>query len=490
MLWQELTANFEVVESGGKGNPMVGDIVYDSREVSEESVFVAIPGVKHNGETFIDRAVESGACAVISQSSQPRLSVPWVKVRDARVALGTAAKALWDTGRDITTVGITGTNGKTTTAVLVRSLLSGTLAQPDSVWLYGTVGYCYDGATHQAPTTTPAAADMLRQIARARTHPSALVMEVSSHALQLDRVAGLDYDVAVWTNLTQDHLDFHRTVEEYYQAKQRLFTRYLKDGGYAVINTDDPWGRKLSASLTGKEQISYGEGEDARVRVLDWRGDLEGSVATVAIDGSRQQFRTPLFGAFNRYNLAALCAVARALSLDPGQIQSALDSVERIPGRMERVRPPHEFAAIVDYAHTPDALDKALATAREITPGRLICVFGCGGDRDRTKRPLMARAVARYSDQAIVTSDNPRSENPERIIDEILTGMPLDFACEVCVDRREAIGKALALAGEGGCVVIAGKGHEDYQEIQGMRHHFDDREVVREEYQRLARVKR
>lgn len=488
MLWQELIADLDVLDSGGRGNPTVQDIAYDSRRVSEGVVFVAIPGVKQNGEEFIDSAIKSGACAVISQSAQPQCVVPWVKVRDARMALGGAAKTLWRTEQDITTVGITGTNGKTTTALLVRSLLR-VGRHPDTVWLYGTVGYCYNGATRPAPTTTPSAADILRQVAQATMRPSALVMEVSSHALQLNRVAGLSYNVAVWTNLTQDHLDFHKTVDDYYQAKRGLFTRYLSDGGYAVINTDDPWGRRLSTELIQGEQISYGEGEDARVRILDWRGDLDGSLLTVSIDGDRHQFRTRLCGAFNRYNLAALCAVARALCLDHTTVQTALDSVENIPGRMERVRPPEDFAAIVDYAHTPDALDKALATAREITPGRLICVFGCGGDRDRTKRPLMARAVARHCDQAVVTSDNPRSEEPNAIIEETVTGMPLDFAYEVCADRREAISKALALAGKGDCIVIAGKGHEDYQEIQGKRHHFDDREVVRQEYGRFGSVK-
>jgi UDP-N-acetylmuramoyl-L-alanyl-D-glutamate--2,6-diaminopimelate ligase len=332
---------------------------------------------------------------------------------------------------------------------------------------------------------------MFRMIGSASQMPEALVMEVSSHALELRRVAGLSYDVGVFTNLTQDHLDFHKTMEAYFAAKRRLFERHMKSGAAAVVNVDDPWGRLLRDQLSGVRMMSYGKADDADVRIVSWN---------CTWDGIRMQLRTPqgpvelrsrLCGPFNLYNIAAFCAGALAMGVSVVEIQEALDDVRAVPGRLERLPLDRaNFSVAVDYAHTPDALEKVLAAAREITSGRLLCVFGCGGDRDRTKRPRMADAVARGCDEAVVTSDNPRSESPDSIIDEIVGGMPLDFPFHVEVDRAAAIRKALAMAQPGDCVIIAGKGHETYQEIKGVRHPFDDKEVTQKQWLELCGAQR
>ena len=269
-------------------------------------------------------------------------------------------------------------------------------------------------------------------------------------------------------------------MESYYRAKRRLFTEYLKDDGIASINIDDPYGRRLVADMEGKRYITFGMAEDADVRITAWKCDWDGCRVDTAIRGNTSTFTSKLRGFFNVYNMAALIAGATGLGYTAAVIQEVFDRVPSVNGRMERVKPDLPFAVVVDYAHTPDALENVLRTAKEMTRGRLLCVFGCGGDRDRKKRPLMGAAVASLCDEAWVTSDNPRSEKPQRIIDEIVEGIPLDFPYQIQPDRREAIRAAIHACRGGDCLVIAGKGHETYQEIAGVRHHFDDKEVVAE----------
>jgi UDP-N-acetylmuramoyl-L-alanyl-D-glutamate--2,6-diaminopimelate ligase len=487
MLWNSLKSGLTIIGSGGTGNPQVTDVTYDSRAVSAGSVFVAVPGLKIDGDRFISSAIEKGAAVIVSQNPQPSSSIPWVQVADSRTAVGTLALALWgQVMPSVQMVGITGTNGKTTTAMLFHSLFNQKYGIEKS-WLFGTVNYICEGKKIEAPHTTPEATDILRFAGRASIKPSTIAMEVSSHSLQLNRITGITYDCAVFTNLTQDHLDFHKTMENYYQAKKRLFTDYLKPNGIAVINIDDEWGMKLHQEIKPRVRcITYGESKDADVRIAKWHCDWNGSELQVVYKGKSVQFPAKLTGGFNRYNISAMVAGAFGLSYTADQIQSGLDELGQVPGRIERVSLAASFNVVVDYAHTPDALEKILTTSRELTKGRLICVFGCGGDRDRTKRPRMASAVARLSDEAVVTSDNPRTEKPETIINEILTGMPLDFPHVVIPDRREAIRKALEMAAANDCVVIAGKGHEDYQEINGVKHHFDDRETTIEQYGKIV----
>jgi len=470
-------SGIDVVDNGGADNPVVSDIVYDSRRVKPGSLYVAIPGMKVHGDTFIEQAIKNGAVAVVSENRQTNISVPWAAVTQIRTAAGVLGRTLWGIDTDeIVSVGITGTNGKTTTAYLFKNLFD-TLYSEEYSWMFSTVENRLGRNLVAASHTTPESVDIFRYINEAQIKPKSLCMEVSSHSLTLNRVAGMEYNIAVWTNLTQDHLDFHKTMDEYYAAKKLLFTDYLKPDGVGVINIDDEYGRKLYGELkSAKKLLTYGKSDDADVKIIGSKCDWNGSNVTVNYKRQVLTFTSTLRGFFNIYNMTAMVAGALALNVDTETISAALARTRTVSGRMDRVEIDAPFTVVVDYAHTPDALVNILKTSVEITDGRVICVFGCGGDRDRVKRPLMARAVAENCDEAVVTSDNPRSEKPEAIIADILKGMPLDFPHVVIADRREAIRTALSRARTGDCVVIAGKGHETYQEVCGVRHHFDDRE--------------
>jgi len=473
------------VSRGGNGNPEICDIVYDSRLVTAGALYVAIPGIKVHGDKFIKSALEKGAVAVISENPHPELTVPWTQVQGAREKLGILAAALWKVNEhECAMAAITGTNGKTTVAHLYEALFAVTYPQR-RVWMFGTIDYHIDGKTADASHTTPESLDIFRYMGTAVQKPEAVVMEVSSHSLALDRVGGMSYDIAVFTNLTQDHLDYHKTMEQYFEAKLRLFTRYLKPDGYAVVNIDDDYGRRI-ATVTSR-CMTYGRAEDADCRITAWKCTWEGCELTIYKNGVYANFTSTMRGFFNIYNMAALVAGAMARGYTTEQIQQAFNHVPVVSGRMERIIPEAPFAVVVDYAHTPDALRNVLFTARELTRGRLFCVFGCGGDRDRTKRPLMGAAVAALCDEAWVTSDNPRSEKPMDIINEIIEGIPLDFPHQIVAERTEAITLAMRAAQPGDCIVIAGKGHETYQEIMGVKHHFDDKEAAAAAYASLRK---
>ncbi len=478
MKWNNAIAPLEVLSRGGGTNPVITDIVHDSRNVKPGAIFVAVPGFTDQGDLYIADAVSRGAAAVVSEHEQSESGVPWVQVTNSRKALAILAKHLWNIQFDsYITVGITGTNGKTTIAGMYHRLFQNIFGREYS-WLFSTITYTLGSRTQQAHHTTPEASDLLRFINTADKKPKAITMEVSSHALELYRVEGFTFDLAVWTNLSQDHLDFHKTMEAYYQAKKKLFIHNLKSEGAAIINTDDTWGARLSKELSDVRQVTYGCAESTDVHIVKSDSTWSGTEITIKYKKKEMHFRSSLCGFFNVYNMTALVAGALVRNITEKDIQKCFDGVRLIPGRMERVPVFSDFSVIVDYAHTPDALENVLSTAEKLTEGRLFCVFGCGGDRDRKKRPLMAQVVARICDEAVVTSDNPRTEEPLKIIDEIKEGMPLDFPCHIIPDRREAIKKALTVSRRGDCVVIAGKGHENYQEINGVRHHFDDREVV------------
>ena len=483
MLINELIkkADLPVIARGGEGNPDITDICYDSRNARPGSLYVSIAGTRVHGDVFIDDAISRGASAVLSENLHTEDRFIWVQSVGLRSALGKLGMALWDVdpGKMILTA-ITGTNGKTTVAHLYERLYRERCSK-DLVWMFGTVEYHLGDRICPADHTTPEALDIFRFVGESTNRtPEALVMEVSSHSLALDRVGGILFDTAVWTNLTQDHLDFHKDMESYYAAKKLLFTEYLKENGVAVINIDDPWGKRLSGELKKGNIVTFGQSQDAQVRIISNQCDWDGCRIEVVSGSEKSLFSSSLRGFFNVYNMTAMIAGAFGMGFTPYEISSAFESVNTVPGRMDRVDIDAPFAVIVDYAHTPDALVNILQTSRPLTEGKLICVFGCGGDRDRTKRSIMGDVASHYSDEAVVTSDNPRTEKPESIIDEILEGIPLDFPCTVIPDRREAIGMALSIAGPGDCVVIAGKGHEDYQEINGIRHHFNDKEIVME----------
>ncbi len=458
----------------------LSSIVYDSRAVQAGALFAAIRGVKEDGNVYVDAALKKGAAAVLSERP-PRPEVPWLQVPDAREGLAAAAACFYgDPARALTLVGVTGTNGKTTTAFLTEAALR---AGGHTAGLLGTVIYRIGERVLTAVRTTPESSDLqalFRQMLDLRC--SHAVLEVSSHSLVLKRVHGCDFAVAVFTNLTRDHLDFHGDMESYFAAKRVLFDKLLRQGGHAIINADDDWGVKLAASLPGRNVWTYSLQGQATLRAEGIAASLLGTRFIARTPAGDIAIDSPLLGLFNVRNLLAAMGAALAAGVEPEAVRAGLSGVKGVPGRLERVEAGQDFTIVVDYAHTDDALKNLLETVRALGPRRVITVFGCGGDRDRTKRPLMGAVASRLSDVVIVTSDNPRREPPETIIEEIERGIARGASKERhrIVDRREAISRALALARAGDVVVIAGKGHETYQTLRDRDIPFDDRQVARE----------
>jgi UDP-N-acetylmuramoyl-L-alanyl-D-glutamate--2,6-diaminopimelate ligase len=417
---------------------------------------------------------------VISERA-PAPGIAWLQVEDARTALAVAAAAvLGDPAEQLTLAGVTGTNGKTTTTHLLDAILR---AASRRVGLVGTVQYRVGDRATAAVRTTPESSDLhalFREMVDAGC--SHAVLEVSSHSLELKRVHGCRFEVAVFTNLTRDHLDFHGDMDRYFAAKRVLFDTLLRPGGHAVVNVDDDHGRLLAGSLPGRRVWTFALDAPADVRAERIALSLQGTALRVATPMGALEVRTPLVGRFNASNVLAALGAALALGLPSEAIVAGIGSVALVPGRLERIEAGQDFAVIVDYAHTDDALKNLLETVRELGPKRIVTVFGCGGDRDRAKRPLMGAVAARLSDVVVVTSDNPRSEPPESILEEIQRGMNGGRGAErrVVVDRRDAIAQAIGMAGPGDAVVIAGKGHETYQVLRDRTVPFDDRLVARE----------
>jgi UDP-N-acetylmuramoyl-L-alanyl-D-glutamate--2,6-diaminopimelate ligase len=459
----------------GEGAPEVeiAGLAYDNRSVTPGTLFFCVPGFKVDGHDFAPDAVERGAAALVVQRPLG-LGVPEVVVDDVRAAMAEAAARFHgDPTRTLRVVGITGTNGKTTTAFLVRSILE---QAGERTGLLGTVTSIVGGVPEPVERTTPEAIDLQATFARmVREGDSACAMEVSSHALQLRRVDGIHFAARVFTNLTQDHLDFHPTMEDYFAAKRLLFER---DGGPSIVNADDEYGRRLAREVEGA--LTFGIAAEADYRAVDVRFDTAGSSFVLrAPGGAELAIETRLPGLFNVSNALAAIGATHSLGVPLHEAARALASAERVPGRFEPVDEGQDFAVLVDYAHTPDSLENVLRAAREITRGRLHVVFGAGGDRDRAKRPLMGHVASDLADRAIVTSDNPRSEDPDAIVDQVLAGAVAGTEREV--DRRRAIALAVEGAAPGDVVVIAGKGHEQGQEFEGGRKEpFDDVTVVRE----------
>ncbi|MEA2284388.1 MAG: UDP-N-acetylmuramoyl-L-alanyl-D-glutamate--2,6-diaminopimelate ligase [Solirubrobacteraceae bacterium] len=444
-------------------------LAFDNRLVAPGTLFFCVPGFTRDGHDFAADAIARGASALVVQRPLG-LGVPEVLVDDVRAAMAPAAARLsGDPTASLAAVGVTGTNGKTTTAFLVRDLLE---AAGRRTGLVGTVTAVVGGQERPMVRTTPEAIDLQGMFAEMLAGgDEAVVMEVSSHALQLHRADAIHWDVAVFTNLTQDHLDFHPTMEDYFLAKRRLFE---SGPAAAVINVDDPYGARLAAETPGAITVGI-DSPEASLRATGIAGDATGSTFTAG----GMTLRSPLPGRFNVLNALGAVAAVRALGVEDETIAAALPRAARVPGRFEPVDEGQPFAVLVDYAHTPDSLENVLRAARPLTAGRVICVFGAGGDRDRAKRPLMGAVVRDLADVAIVTSDNPRSEDPEAIIAAILEGA--GPGAEVEGDRRVAIERAIAMAEPGDIVLIAGKGHEQGQEFEGGRKlPFDDVAVARE----------
>ena len=451
----------------------VTQLAYDARTVQPGALFFCVPGFTADGHDFAPDAIARGAAALVVQRPLG-LGVPEVLVPDVRAAMAPAAARFHgDPTARLRMVGITGTNGKTTTAFLTRSLLE---AAGTRTGLLGTVEQIVGGVIAPAVRTTPEAIDLQAMFAQMEAGgDAACVMEVSSHALQLHRADAIHWAVAIFTNLTQDHLDFHPTMEDYFAAKRRLFAA---GAGVRIANVDDAYGRRLADEFPDTIRVGI-DSEDAALRATGLRSGVRGS----RFDAGGRDWQTTLPGRFNVLNALCAIAAARALGVDDDALQAALPDAARVPGRFEPVDAGQDFAVLVDYAHTPDSLENVLTAARGLARGRVIAVFGCGGDRDRGKRRQMGEIGARLADVAIVTSDNPRSEDPAAIIDAVLSGVAAGDAghTEAIADRREAIVAAIERAGVGDVVVIAGKGHEQGQEFAGGRTMpFDDVTVARE----------
>ncbi len=456
-------------------------VAIDSRQVRPGDLFVALRGEKFDGFAHVPEAVARGAVAVVSDRPAPEgAAVPWVRVEAPRRALALLAAELHGRPADrLVLAAVTGTNGKTSTTTLVEAILSRRYGQAG---LLATTTYRTPRRRLEAGRTTPEAPLIQELLAElvADGVPAAAI-EVSSHALVLDRVEGCRFDVAVFTNLTRDHLDFHGTMDEYYEAKKRLFAMRKKDG-YAVVNVDDLYGRRLLAEVAPPLASYSPSGELADFRAEAIRCDLSGTFFEVAHAGGRFAVASPLLGRFQVGNLLAAAAAGACLGVSEFDIASAMAGVSNVPGRLERVEAGQPYPILVDYAHTPDALERLLSSVRELTDRKIILVFGCGGDRDRGKRAPMGEIAGRLADIAIATSDNPRSESPDAILREVEAGLVASGATKYLkiADRREAIRAGVELANPGTVLVIAGKGHETTQSIGGTEFPFDDRRVAAE----------
>jgi UDP-N-acetylmuramyl-tripeptide synthetase len=488
----------------------IGSIHYRAQEVQPGGMFVAILGQSADGHDFMHQALKRGAAAIITQKEppqpflnelravSPKIRPIIIRVPKTRQALADLAACFFDhPSQDMILVGITGTNGKTTVAYLIESIL---LQAGFKVGVIGTINYRYGNKTFANPMTTPESLDLQRILSEMRradvTH---VITEASSHAMDLYRIKNCWFDVAAFTNLSQDHLDFHGDMQSYWSSKKRLFTEYLtggpkKDSASAVINCNDARGRELADSLP-MPVVKTGSARDCEIKSENIQSNLNGTNGKVAGPGGSFSFKTPLVGAHNVENILSAVGVATALGIASDRIKAGIEALSAIPGRLESIENSTGRFVYVDYAHTPDALENVALALREIAPARIICVFGCGGDRDKEKRPLMGEIVARLCDLAIVTSDNPRTENPTAIIDQILPGVrqindfeypTMDLMTEfktkgyaVEPDRGRAIELAILTSRPGDAVLIAGKGHETYQILGTSVIAFDDREEAR-----------
>ncbi|MGC9325034.1 MAG: UDP-N-acetylmuramoyl-L-alanyl-D-glutamate--2,6-diaminopimelate ligase [Desulfomonilia bacterium] len=448
----------------------------DSSLVKPGDAFVALKGSKTDGHAYIGTAVESGATVVLcsKEVSPERTSITSVIVPDTKQALEILLPVLYPLAREVSLVGITGTNGKTTITYLVETVLRHAGNIPGII---GTITTRYPGTTLSSTITTPGPIDLFERLhAMNRAGVDTCIMEVSSHALDQNRVAGLEFACAVFTNLSQDHLDYHKDMEAYFLAKKRLFENYLS--GDAIINVDDPFGKRLYSEYPSA--VTFGRDPEASIRLLGLASTTSGLSLSLSSPAGDVHISSPLLGEMNAYNIMAAFGVCLSRGIDPGIIVSGIEALDSVPGRMEKLNNPFHRTIIVDFAHTPEALRTALASARGFTDGRIICVFGCGGDRDKTKRPLMGKIASSYSDVTIVTSDNPRTEDPSSIIEDILTGIDDRSTILVEPDRAGAIRKGIMSMNSADCLIIAGKGHEDYQIIGHQKTPFDDKVRVRE----------
>ncbi len=474
MILRELLAEVTVLETTADLEQDISGVFYDSRKVTQGGLFVAISGFATDGNRFIPMALEKGAVAVVT-AKRPDGNVPYILVDSDRLALAEIAIRWFGApAKAMTMIGVTGTNGKTSTTLLLQQVLEKTVGA--KVGLIGTTENRIGHTVIPAERTTPESFELQSLFAQMRdagcTH---VVMEVSSHAIALERVGGVHFHVAAFTNLTEDHLDFHKTMESYCDTKARLFSRCDK----AVLNADDPWFDRIRAGATSPIMTTSVKGEGTlTARNLDLRAD--GITFTACMEGRQVPVQLPIPGRFTVYNALSVLGIAASLGIDLTDAALALKTCQGVRGRVEVVPTPgKDYTVLIDYAHTPDGLENVLSSVKDFCQGRLISVFGCGGDRDPIKRPIMGEIGVRLSDIAVITSDNPRSEDPMAILSDILKGVDDSLGTHIVIeDRKKAIAYALDIAQKNDIIVLAGKGHETYQEICGVKHHLDEREVV------------
>ncbi|MEK4359127.1 UDP-N-acetylmuramoyl-L-alanyl-D-glutamate--2,6-diaminopimelate ligase [Paenibacillus sp. FSL M7-1455] len=488
MKLNELASTLTIAKIKGSGDITITGLQTDSRKVAPGDVFICLPGHTVDGHDYAGQAAEKGASALVVERELD-IDLPQVIVKDCRYAMAVMADAFFGSpSSHMKMIGVTGTNGKTTTTYLIEKMMND---HGIHTGLIGTIQTRYGGRTFPMSGTTPEALELQRSLDDMSANGvQCCVMEVSSHALEQGRVKGTDFRTAIFTNLTQDHLDYHKTMEEYRAAKGLFFSRLGNKFGrqaserkFAVLNADDE-ASQYFAKVTAAEVITYGLDEKADVRASDISITAQGTSFHVDTFRGSADIQLKMVGKFNVYNALAAITAGLLEGLELDGIKRSLESVPGVDGRVEAVDEGQPFAVIVDYAHTPDGLENVLKTVKEFAKGRVITVFGCGGDRDRTKRPLMGKLAAKYSDFVMVTSDNPRTENPDLILKDIEAGLAEDAVPQdkyrLIVDRREAIQKAIEMASPDDVVLIAGKGHETYQIIGHTKYDFDDRVVAKE----------
>ncbi len=465
-----------IIEAKGDDRIMIAGATNDSRKVKPGWLFVAVSGSLDDGHRYLDQALTAGAVAVVSERGlELPVGIASLQVYDAYAAAAGAAEVMYGfPAQDLELIGITGTNGKTTTAFLLRDIFS---RVDEKVGMVGTVGYDCGGTWEAAVRTTPDPFVLQSLFARmVKNGCRRALLEVSSHALAQNRLGNARFAGTIFTNLSGDHLDYHQTMENYYLAKRALFQDLLADDAVILINGDDRYGRRLQREMAGSRVVSWGRlrrDVDYHLRVV--REGLFGQVCQLTGHSESRRWRAPLIGRYNADNMAAAALLARALGIPWEEVIAALASTLGVPGRLQTVAFPNQSLALVDYAHTDDALLKVLQTLKRVPHRRLIVVFGCGGDRDRDKRPRMGRVAAAYADHIIITNDNSRHEDPQAIATAIVSGIPAQTSFEIILDRRRAIETAVRMMRARDILLLAGKGHEDYQEIAGTKVFFDDR---------------
>jgi len=491
MLVKKILENFEntLLLISGTELADISSIEYDSRKVKSGSLFVAVEGLEIDGHKYIENAVKSGAVAVIVSSGRSKdftsIDAAVIEAADTRIALSYVSEFFYNmVSRKIPVIGVTGTNGKTSITYMLEAVFSEAKYKPGII---GTVNYRWGNKVIAAPNTTPESRDIHSLMNDMYNDGvDVIIMEVSSHGLSLGRVDHINFQGAIFTNLTRDHLDYHKTFEDYYSAKKKLFDLLnisKRENKFALINIDDSYGQQLFTELAARDNnyriSTTGVSENADYRISEFTATIKGIDYIIEKDSRKISVVLKMAGKFSMYNSICAFAAAHLFGLDEDKILRGLFLLKNVPGRFERISSTTGFDVVVDYAHTNDALEKLLSSVKDLFPEKLITVFGCGGDRDKSKRPLMGEIAVRYSDLAIITSDNPRTETPELIVEDIIAGIPdKQNNYYVEIDREKAIARAISEACKNSIVVIAGKGHEDYQITGKEKRHFDDKEIA------------